>query len=71
MQCVVTGSICICLISVLLYKYLILDTSRPGALYLRERCCEVSWGFSKSKGFREQESFGNTALNYGMRTAVK
>ena len=45
MQYVVNGSICICLISALLYKYLVLDTSRPGALYLRERGCEVSWFF--------------------------
>jgi len=58
-------------ISALIYEYLILDTSHPDASYLRERGCEDSCIFSKTKGVREQESLGSTALNFGVRTAVK
>ena len=43
-------------------KYLILATSHPDAIHLRELGCEERIYFSKPKGVREQNSFGITGL---------
>jgi len=48
--------------SVLRYKFLILDTFHQGTLYLRKQGCEDPWLFFETKGVFEQKSWGNTAL---------
>ena len=44
------------------YKFLILDASRPDALYLRNKDARIRIYFPRPKGAREQISLGNTGL---------
>jgi len=46
------------LMSVLRYKFSILDSYHPDTLYLRERGCENPWLFFEAKGGPRAKQFG-------------
>ena len=50
--------ISICLKSVVIYKYLILDTYHPDTLYLCEQGCEDPWLFLEAKRGARAKKFG-------------
>jgi hypothetical protein len=48
--------------SVLGYKFLILDSYHPNAVYLREQGYEDPWSFLEAEWGREQKRLGNIPL---------
>jgi hypothetical protein len=61
MQCIVTyanGTYCSYLISVLRYKFLILDTYLPDTLYLHKQGCENVWLLFEDNGGPGAKVFG-------------